>query len=67
MQNLLVIMVAEGNVFDLYGMIFKRDRLRGVFLLLSLEDLIDLADRRSDLRERIDKVEHRHDRRRHAE
>ena len=65
-EDLLIRMVAEADVFEHDGMVGKCDRRFAVDLLLRVQDLIHLRDRRAHLRQRIHEIERGHDGRGHA-
>ena len=59
-EDLLIRMVAEADVFEHDGMVGKCGRRFAVDLLLRVQDLIHLRDRRAYLRQRIHEIERGH-------
>ena len=66
-QYFLIVMITEGNIFQLDIMAFKINPLRSVLLLPSLQYLIHLFNGRSHLCQRVHKVKRRYNRSRHAQ
>ena len=66
-QDLLIVVIAEGHVVKRNAVIGECHDLRAVLLLLGVEDCAHLSHGRAHLRESIHKVERRHDGRGHAQ